>query len=104
MRSPSAPCLLNARHVLLVQRASAAYPSKVGSLHTLRTLHCTSDLGSGNTGVMANAVSNGLTKAGINVKLLDCEFSTNAEVADLVKGCQGFAVGSPTLGGALAQL
>jgi len=53
----------------------------------------------GNTGVMANAVSNGLTKAGINVKLLDCEFSTNAEVADLVKGCQGFAVGSPTLGG-----
>jgi len=53
----------------------------------------------GNTSIMANAVVTGLERSGVNVKLLDCEFSKASEVLELVKGCQGFALGSPTLGG-----
>lgn len=53
----------------------------------------------GNTGAMADAVTTGLTKAGCNVKLQDCEFCSNKDITDLIEDCQGFAVGSPTLGG-----
>jgi len=53
----------------------------------------------GNTGRMADGICAGLTKAGVNVKLMDCEFATAAEVAGFLQGCAGFAVGSPTLGG-----
>jgi hypothetical protein len=38
---------------------------------------------------------------GMDVRLVDCEFMKASEVAALVKECQGFAIGSPTLGGKL---
>ncbi|KAH7281380.1 hypothetical protein KP509_36G044100 [Ceratopteris richardii] len=53
----------------------------------------------GNTSALAQAISRGISKAGVGVETLNAEQSTNAEVADLIDRCCGFVVGSPTLGG-----
>lgn len=43
--------------------------------------------GAGNTGRMADGICSGLTKAGVNVKLMDCEFASAADVTEFLKGC-----------------
>lgn len=53
----------------------------------------------GNTAALAQAISRGISKAGIGVETLNCEISTDEEVANLVRRCNGFVIGSPTLGG-----
>ncbi|MCO5578939.1 hypothetical protein L7F22_032789 [Adiantum nelumboides] len=53
----------------------------------------------GNTAALAQAISRGISKAGVGVESLNAELSSSADVADLVKRCCGFVVGSPTLGG-----
>lgn len=53
----------------------------------------------GNTAALAQAISRGISKAGIGVETLNCEQSTTEEVSSLVKRCNGFVIGSPTLGG-----
>eukprot|EP01018_Ginkgo_biloba_P021910 Gb_29526 [translate_table: standard] len=53
----------------------------------------------GNTAALAQAISRGISKAGTGVETLNCEQSTDEEVASLVRRCNGFVIGSPTLGG-----
>lgn len=53
----------------------------------------------GNTAALANAISRGITKAGVGVESLNCELSKPEEVGALIERCGGFAVGAPTLGG-----
>ncbi|KAI5056678.1 hypothetical protein GOP47_0028496 [Adiantum capillus-veneris] len=53
----------------------------------------------GNTAALAQAISRGISKAGVGVESLNAELSSSADVADLVNRCCGFVVGSPTLGG-----
>jgi flavin reductase (DIM6/NTAB) family NADH-FMN oxidoreductase RutF len=53
----------------------------------------------GNTGALAGALCRGVTKAGAAAVQLNAEFATPEEVAALVDKCDGFMVGSPTLGG-----
>lgn len=53
----------------------------------------------GNTAALAQAISRGISKAGVGVESLNAEQSTAAEVTALVQRCCGFVVGSPTLGG-----
>lgn len=53
----------------------------------------------GNTAALAQAISRGISRAGVAVESLNTEQSTNAEVSALVQRCCGFVVGSPTLGG-----
>ncbi|CAK0826407.1 unnamed protein product [Prorocentrum cordatum] len=52
-----------------------------------------------NTFKMAEAVAGGLEKQGINVELMNVEFTDAKDIRKAVEQCDGFAVGSPTLGG-----
>lgn len=53
----------------------------------------------GNTGLLAQAIARGITQAGIAVKMVNCEFAEPAEIARVIEECDGFVIGSPTLGG-----
>lgn len=53
----------------------------------------------GNTAILANAIAQGLIQNGINVESIDCELADTAEITRLVEACDGFIIGSPTLGG-----
>lgn len=53
----------------------------------------------GNTAALAQAISRGISKAGVGVESLNTEQSSSAEVADLIERCCGFVIGSPTLAG-----
>jgi len=53
----------------------------------------------GNTLAIAQAITHGLTRAGLGVRSVNLEFATPDEIADAVQSSQGFAIGSPTLQG-----
>jgi flavorubredoxin len=53
----------------------------------------------GNTAAIAQAVSRGVTKGGVAVETLNLELVTASEVEKAVREADGFAIGSPTLGG-----
>lgn len=53
----------------------------------------------GNTAVTGQAISKGLTQADVAVKALNCEFTDPTEIAATIEHCDGFIIGSPTLGG-----
>lgn len=53
----------------------------------------------GNTAILANAIAQGLTSAGIQVSAVNCETTPPAEMQALVHNSDGFIIGSPTLGG-----
>ncbi len=53
----------------------------------------------GNTAIVANAIAQGLIQNGINVESIDCELADTAEITRLIEACDGFIIGSPTLGG-----
>jgi flavorubredoxin/flavin reductase (DIM6/NTAB) family NADH-FMN oxidoreductase RutF len=53
----------------------------------------------GNTGMMANAIANGLTQSGVYVESLNCEYANPEDIAAAVEECDSFIIGSPTLGG-----
>jgi flavorubredoxin/flavin reductase (DIM6/NTAB) family NADH-FMN oxidoreductase RutF len=55
----------------------------------------------GNTAALADAISRGVTKAGVGVESLNLEVAGAEEVASALAAAAGFAVGSPTLGGHL---
>lgn len=50
---------------------------------------------------MAQAISRGITKAGIGVETLNLEEDTIDDALAAVKEAKGFIIGSPTLGGHL---
>ena len=53
----------------------------------------------GNTAKVADAIANGLTTANVAVESINCESTPPDDVAQTVKACDGFIIGSPTLGG-----
>ncbi|MEH2302752.1 MAG: diflavin flavoprotein [Nostoc sp.] len=53
----------------------------------------------GNTATLAQAIARGITKAGIAVESINCEFTEPEEIRAAVEKAGGFIIGSPTLGG-----
>ncbi|MBD2771763.1 diflavin flavoprotein [Iningainema tapete] len=53
----------------------------------------------GNTATLAQAIAKGITKAGVAVELINCELAEPTEIQAIVEKCDGFIIGSPTLGG-----
>lgn len=53
----------------------------------------------GNTAGLAQAISHGITKAGVGVETLNLESAGLDELERLLDRCSGFVLGSPTLGG-----
>jgi flavorubredoxin/flavin reductase (DIM6/NTAB) family NADH-FMN oxidoreductase RutF len=53
----------------------------------------------GNTATLAQAIAKGITKAGVAVESINCEFTEPTEIQAAVEKCDGFIIGSPTLGG-----
>ncbi|HYX13469.1 MAG TPA: diflavin flavoprotein [Nostoc sp.] len=53
----------------------------------------------GNTATLAQAIARGVTKAGVAVESINCEFTEPEEIRAAVEKADGFIMGSPTLGG-----
>ncbi|OZH55047.1 flavin oxidoreductase, partial [Hydrocoleum sp. CS-953] len=53
----------------------------------------------GNTATVAQAIARGITKAGVAVESINCEAATSNEIKEVAEKCDGFIIGSPTLGG-----
>ncbi|MEH1870295.1 diflavin flavoprotein [Nostoc sp.] len=53
----------------------------------------------GNTATLAQAIARGITKAGVAVESINCEFTEPEEIRATVEKASGFIIGSPTLGG-----
>jgi flavorubredoxin/flavin reductase (DIM6/NTAB) family NADH-FMN oxidoreductase RutF len=53
----------------------------------------------GNTATLAQAIARGITKAGVSVESINCEFADPEEIKAAVEKAAGFVMGSPTLGG-----
>ncbi|MGL6138885.1 MAG: diflavin flavoprotein, partial [Planktothrix sp.] len=53
----------------------------------------------GNTATVAQAIAQGLTKSDITVELINCEYAKSSEIQEALEKCDGFIIGSPTLGG-----
>ncbi|MEH1830861.1 MAG: diflavin flavoprotein [Nostoc sp.] len=53
----------------------------------------------GNTATLAQAIARGITKAGVAVESINCEFTEPEEIRAAVEKASGFIMGSPTLGG-----
>jgi flavorubredoxin/flavin reductase (DIM6/NTAB) family NADH-FMN oxidoreductase RutF len=53
----------------------------------------------GNTAALAGAIARGITKAGVSVESINCEFTEPSEIQAAVQKADGFIIGSPTLGG-----
>ncbi|KAL2649642.1 hypothetical protein R1flu_017770 [Riccia fluitans] len=53
----------------------------------------------GNTTALAQAISRGISKAGVGVDTLNVEICSTEELKASLQRCSGFIIGSPTLGG-----
>ncbi|PHJ56908.1 flavin oxidoreductase [Nostoc linckia z18] len=53
----------------------------------------------GNTATLAQAIARGITKAGVAVESINCEFTDPEDIRAAVEKSAGFVIGSPTLGG-----
>jgi flavorubredoxin/flavin reductase (DIM6/NTAB) family NADH-FMN oxidoreductase RutF len=53
----------------------------------------------GNTATLAQAIARGITKAGVSVESINCEFAEPEEIKAAVEKAAGIVIGSPTLGG-----
>ncbi|MBP5972814.1 flavin reductase [Brasilonema sp. CT11] len=53
----------------------------------------------GSTTTLAQAIARGMTKAGVAVESINCEFAEPEEIRAAVEKASGFVIGSPTLGG-----
>ncbi|MBW4625833.1 MAG: diflavin flavoprotein [Brasilonema octagenarum HA4186-MV1] len=53
----------------------------------------------GSTATLAQAIARGMTKAGVAVESINCEFAEPEEIRAAVEKASGFVIGSPTLGG-----
>ncbi|TAE61790.1 MAG: flavin oxidoreductase [Nostocales cyanobacterium] len=53
----------------------------------------------GNTATLAQAIARGITKTGVSVESINCEFAAPEEIKAAVERSAGFVIGSPTLGG-----
>ncbi|MDM9384319.1 diflavin flavoprotein [Chlorogloeopsis sp. ULAP01] len=53
----------------------------------------------GNTATLAVAIAQGLIQSGIAVESINCELAEPSEITRAIESCDGFMIGSPTLGG-----
>jgi len=53
----------------------------------------------GNTAILAQAIALGLTKGGVEVKSINCEFASPNEILSSLDQSDGFIIGTPTIGG-----
>jgi len=53
----------------------------------------------GNTVTVGRAIAKGLIEAGASVQSINCEVADSLEVSRALEQCDGFIIGSPTLGG-----
>ncbi len=53
----------------------------------------------GNTATMAHLIAQGLVQSGVAVESINCELASSAEISSAIQACDGFIIGSPTLGG-----
>ena len=53
----------------------------------------------GNTATLAQALGSGITKAGVELELINCEVTEADRLRQAIKKADGFIIGSPTLGG-----
>ncbi len=53
----------------------------------------------GNTATLGQAIARGITKAGVGVESINCEFASPDEITAAVEKCAGFIIGSPTITG-----
>ncbi|MBR8839053.1 MAG: diflavin flavoprotein [Stigonema ocellatum SAG 48.90 = DSM 106950] len=53
----------------------------------------------GNTATLAQAIALGLTKGGVAVESINCEFAQPDEIRAAVEKSDGFIIGTPTIGG-----
>ncbi|KAM3115269.1 diflavin flavoprotein [Phormidesmis sp. 146-33] len=53
----------------------------------------------GNTAATGQAIAKGLTQSEVDVRSINCEFAGTAEITAAIEQCDGFIIGSPTLGG-----
>jgi flavorubredoxin/flavin reductase (DIM6/NTAB) family NADH-FMN oxidoreductase RutF len=53
----------------------------------------------GNTTALASAIAQGLMQGGVAVESINCELADPTEIIRAVETCDGFIIGSPTLGG-----
>ena len=53
----------------------------------------------GNTATIASAIAHGLVQSGVAVESINCELASTDEITTAVQACDGFIIGSPTLGG-----
>jgi flavorubredoxin/flavin reductase (DIM6/NTAB) family NADH-FMN oxidoreductase RutF len=53
----------------------------------------------GNTATTGQAIAKGLTQSEVDVRSINCEFADTSEITAAIEQCDGFIIGSPTLGG-----
>ncbi len=53
----------------------------------------------GNTAIMASTIGDGLIQSQVAVESINCEFASSEEITEAIQACDGFIIGSPTLGG-----
>lgn len=53
----------------------------------------------GNTATLAQAIAKGINKTGAAVESINCEFAEPTDIEAAIQRCDGFLIGSPTLGG-----
>ncbi|MEL6581164.1 MAG: diflavin flavoprotein [Cyanobacteria bacterium J06621_12] len=53
----------------------------------------------GNTATIASAIAHGLIQSGVTVESINCELAEPKEITSAIQACDGFIIGSPTLGG-----
>ena len=53
----------------------------------------------GNTAAIADAIARGISKTGVKVKIINCEFTASDSLVTEIRKADGYLIGSPTLGG-----
>ncbi|QEY32759.1 flavin oxidoreductase [Synechococcus sp. RSCCF101] len=53
----------------------------------------------GNTAAIADALAQGVSRAGVRVESINCEFSPAEQLLGAIRQCDALLIGSPTLGG-----
>ena len=53
----------------------------------------------GNTASIGDALAKGITRTSVEVKSINCEFTSNDELIKSIQNAEGYLIGAPTLGG-----
>ena len=56
-------------------------------------------VGQSNTAAIADAIARGISKTGVKVKIINCEFTSSNSLISEIHNSDGYLIGSPTLGG-----